>query len=233
METKKILTIDEHELEISTRADEIDIKTENKLMREIVSELKRALKANNLTALSAPAIGYNKRIFVVDFKDSEIKTFINPIISNAKGLQLSKETCSSIPGKTFIRPRNNDITIMYQRPLGQIETRQIVGLAAIVIQHELDHLDGLLLSDVGLEIDEAYDNATNEEREELIKAYIESLDIKSKELDKEIKENKELKEMSDAIDFMTSVYKGETRLEGQEEAKEKLEKELKENTKKK
>lgn len=227
---KEILTIEDHELEISKRADEIDIKTENALMREIVSALKATLKESGLTALSAPAIGYNKRIFVVDFKDSEIKTFINPIISSATGLQLSREVCSSIPGKTFIRPRNNDITIMYQRPLGQIETRRVVGLSAVVIQHELDHLDGLLLSDIGLEIDEEFDNATEEEREEVIKAYLDSLDVKTKEINKEVNADPELKQMSDAIDFMTSVYKGETKLEGQEEFKRELEKQIGDKT---
>jgi peptide deformylase len=52
---------------------------------------------------------------------------------------------------------------MYQKPAGAIETRQLVGLAAIVFQHEVDHLEGLLLSDVGLEIDSDFENATEEE----------------------------------------------------------------------
>ena len=43
--------------------------------------------------------------------------------------------------------------------------------------------------------------------------YLNSLDLRSKELNQEIQENPELKQMSDAIDFMTSVYKGETKLE--------------------
>ena len=209
---KEILNIADKEIELSERAMEVDTKTENKLLREISTALKATIEKENLTALSAPAIGYNKRIFCIKFQE-EIKTFINPVLSAAKGLQLSREHCSSIPGKEFIIPRNNDITIVYQKPLGQIETRRAVGMTAYVMQHELQHLDGILLSDIGLELDENWDNFSDEEKQEIIDMYLNSLDLRSKELNQEIQENPELKQMSDAIDFMTSVYKGETKLE--------------------
>ena len=67
----------------------------------------------------------------------------------------------------------------------------------------------MLLSDVGLEIDEQWDNASEDERAEVLKAYIESLDLKQKELEKDVQENPELKEVSDAIDFMTKAKTGE------------------------
>ena len=211
-DAKDILTIDKNELELSQRAIEIDIKTENKLMREIISALKHTIELNNIVSLSAPAIGYDKRIFCIKF-DTEIKTFINPVIIQSKGIQLSREICTSIPGKTFIRPRNNDITVIYQKPSGPSESRQLVGLSAIVFQHELDHLEGLLLNDIGLEIDDDFENASEEEREEVINYYLDSLDLKRKELEDEIQSNEELKQLSDGIKFMESVYKGETQIE--------------------
>ena len=211
-DVKPILLINENELDLSQRSDEIDIKTENNLMREIISSLKHTLEANNLVSLSAPAIGYKKRIFCIKF-DTEIKTFINPVIAKQKGLELAKEVCSSIPGKTFIRPRNNDLMVMYQKPTGPIESRQLVGLTAIVFQHEMDHLDGLLLSDIGLEIDNDFESASEEEQNEVIDYYLESIDLKRKELDNIIKNDPELKQLSDGIDFMKSVYSGETQIE--------------------
>lgn len=201
------------ELQLSERAVEIDVRTQATEMREIIKALKDTMREKGLSSLSAPAIGYNRRIFCIDFKDSEIKTFINPIIAQAKGMQLSIEKCVCIPDKEFMRPRNNDLMIIYQRPTGQIENRQIVGMSAIVFQHELDHLDGLLLSDVGIEIDEDFHNATEEEQQEVINAYLDVLDIKKKEIDTEINTNPELKQLSDGIDFMESVYKGETKIE--------------------
>lgn len=214
-DAQEIITLSDNEEtnnKLYNRASEINPSLEGNLQREITLALKRTIEKNNITALSAPAIGYDKRIFCIKF-DNEIKTFINPIIMNQKGIQLSKEICTSIPGKTFIRPRNNDITVMYQKPAGAIETRQLVGLAAIVFQHELDHLEGLLLSDIGLEIDADFDNASEEEQNEVIDFYLESLDLKRKELDKEIQSNEDLKQLQDGIRFMESVYKGETQIE--------------------
>jgi peptide deformylase len=200
------------ELKISDRAVEIDIKTENKEMRDIIKEIKDTMRKKNLKSLSAPAIGYNKRIFCIDFSDLEIKTFINPIIVEAKGISLSKETCTSIPGKFFIRPRNNDLAVVYQSPTGKVESRQIVGMAAYVFQHEMDHLDGILLSDIGLEIDDDFEKASEEDRMEVINAYLDCLDLKQKEISTEIENDPELKQISDASKFMESVYKGETEL---------------------
>lgn len=210
-EIKDIITIENENKRaiLEQHCVEIDTVKEAPLMRQIISELKKTMKRNNLFSLSAPAIGYDKRIFCVDFKDSEIKTFINPILTQVKGLSLSKESCTSIPGKQFIRPRNTDLTIIYQRPLGQIETRQVTGMAAFVIQHEIDHLDGLLLSDIGLEVDSDFDNATEEEREEIINMYLDSLDLKQKNLQKIIEDDPEAKEISDGIRFMEGVAKGE------------------------
>lgn len=211
-EAKEILKLeDENNEKLLGRSDEINTTIHGNLQREITNALKKTIEKEGITALSANAIGYDKRIFCIKF-DEEIKTFINPVIVSAKGLQLSREKCTSLPGREFIVPRNTDISVMYQRPMGKVESRQIVGLAAFIFQHELQHLDGVLLSDFALEIDEDWDKATDEEREEVIKYYLDSLDIKAKELDQEIQEDPDLKRVSDAIDFMTSVYKGETKL---------------------
>lgn len=197
---------------LSVRADELDVRKDNKEVRDITVELKKSVREHNLTSLSANQIGFDKRIFVINF-NGDIRTFINPVITQVKGFELSRETCSSIPDKTFIRPRHNDIMVMYQTPLGKIESKQFMGAAAKVFQHEMDHLDGLLLSDIGLEIDEMFDNATEEERMEVINVYLDSLDIKQKEIDKEIQEDEDLKKISDGIEFMTKVQKGEVQIE--------------------
>lgn len=201
------------EITLSERSDEINARIENKEMRNIIAELKRTMRKLNLTSLSAPAIGYKKRIFCINFSDTEIQTFINPILTKATGISLSKETCTSLPGRTFIRPRSNDITVMYMTPLGKIESRQMVGMAAFVFQHELDHLDGLLLSDVGLEIDEDFENASDEEKQEIIEMYLDSIDLKSKTMKEVVENDEKAKQLSDAVDFINSVQSGETKLE--------------------
>lgn len=197
---------------LSGRADELDVRKDNKEVRDITVALKNAVREHNLLSLSAPQIGFDKRIFVINF-NGDIRTFINPMITNVKGFELSREKCSSIPDKTFIRPRHNDIQVMYQTPLGKIESKQFMGAAAKVFQHCIDHLDGLLLSDIGLEIDEMFDNATEEERMEVINMYLDSLDIKQKEVETDIQADKELKQIADGIEFMEKVKKGEVQIE--------------------
>ena len=147
---KEILTIENNEIQLSERSMEIDTKNQAIEMREIISAVKNTIRKNNLSYLSAPSIGYQRRIFAINFNDLEIKTFINPIIATAKGLHLSKEISNVIPNKTYIRPRNTEITVMYQRPTGQPESRKLVGLAADVFQQCMDDIDGILLSDIGL-----------------------------------------------------------------------------------
>lgn len=210
---KELLTVDKDEKQLSERSMEIDTKNQAIEMREIVSAVKATIRKNNLSYLSAPSIGYQRRIFAINFNDLEIKTFINPVIANAKGLHLSKEISNVIPDKTFIRPRNTEVTVMYQRPTGQPETRKLVGLAADVFQQGMDDIDGILLSDIGLEIDDDWDTLSDEDKQEIINAYLDSLDLRQKELQQEIQDNTELKQIADAIDFMSSVYKGETQIE--------------------
>jgi len=197
---------------LSVRADEVDVRKENSLIREIVVELKKTIRENNLTSLSSTQLGYDKRVFVINF-NGELRAFVNPVITEVKGFELSRETCPSIPDKTFIRPRHNDIRVMYQTPLGKIESKQFLGLAAKIFQHEIDHLDGLLLSDIGLEIDDDFDNASDEDKMKVIQMYLDSLDIRQKEMNKEIDNDKELKQLSDGIKFMEKVKKGEVQIE--------------------
>ena len=194
---------------LSDRSDEIDVKKKGGTIREIILALKEIIADKNLVALAAPQIGYFYRIFVINF-NGDLKTFINPIITNATGLDLSRETCESIPGKTFMRPRSSKIKIVYMNPLGRVIQSELMGRAAHVFQEQIDHLDGLLLSDVGLEIDEDFDKATEAEKDEVIDAYLKSLDLKRKDLTEEAKKDKETAQLADAIDFMESVQKGET-----------------------
>ena len=210
-EIKEIITTEklEDEIKLGERSVEIDTKIQAADIRQITKDIKAVMRAKGIKSLSAPAIGYQRRIFCLDYSDLEIKTYINPIIAQAKGLELSIETCTSIPGKRFMRPRNNDIMVVYQTPTGKIENRQLLGLAAIVFQHEMDHLDGLLLSDVGIEVPEDYEKWSDEDKEEFAKDYLDSLDLLNKTIQEEIDKDEELKKIRDAEKFMTSVYKGE------------------------
>lgn len=201
---------------LSDWSTEIDPQKEGKLAQEIILSLKSTMKENNIQSLSAPQIGYNRRIICLRFGDNDYRTFINPIIENNSNITMSRETCSSIPGKTFIIPRFTKIKFYFTTPLGKIESGTLAGRAAFVFQHAIEHLNGSLVEDIGLEIDELFDNATDEERAEVIQMYAESLDIRFKKLQEEISTDEDLKQLDDAIKFISSVNDGSTILEHKE-----------------
>lgn len=213
--TKEVVNLEE--LNKLGRAQEIDHEKSGKLLREITSNIKRTMRKTGLISLSAPGIGYNKRIFCIDFSDKEIKSFINPVVTNATGLQLVRESCSSIPGKEYLVPRNSTIDVIYETPTGQIKTKRLKDVVAFVFQHEIDHLNGVTLEDIGLEVDSDFDEATAEEREEIIDMYLDSLDLRQKYLEETINSDEELKLVSDRLRFVEALARGDIEFEKQEE----------------
>jgi len=94
--------------------------------------------------LAAPQIGVNKRIAIMT-NGAESLCLANPRIIETKGLLVHKgEACLSIPGKAFNTYRFREIRVVDDlHPGGIVAT----GLAAIILQHEIDHLDGVLIMD--------------------------------------------------------------------------------------
>lgn len=213
--TKEVVNLEE--LNKLGRAQEIDHEKSGKLLREITSNIKRTMRKTGLISLSAPGIGYNKRIFCIDFSDKEIKSFINPVVTNATGLQLVRESCSSIPGKEYLVPRNSTIDVIYETPTGQIKTNRLKDVVAFVFQHEIDHLNGVTLEDIGLEVDSDFDEATAEEREEIIDMYLDSLDLRQRYLEETINSDEELKLVSERLRFVEALARGDIEFEKQEE----------------
>jgi peptide deformylase len=198
---------------LKKRTMETNWKEKNKEIREAIVDVKDTMRNLNINALSAPQIGYDLRFFCLKFGKNDLRTFINPVISNVKGLQLSEEICSSIPNKKFLRVRNNDINVVYLNPMGNIESKQLVGLAAIKFQHQLEHLEGISNNELGLEIDEDYDNASEEEKSKIVEMYLESLDLKTKSLNTSIENDEDAKSLKQAIDFSKGVMSGEIEIE--------------------
>ena len=217
MEDKHVKDILTDVEKLSDWCVEIDARKDGKLLQEIILSLQATMRHNNLTSLTAPQIGYNRRVFCIKFGDTDYRTFVNPMIENNTAFQFSRERCSSIPGKDFIIPRFGNVKVFFTTPLGKVESCRLAGMSAFVLQHCVDHLNGMLLSDIGLEVDELFDKATDEDRAEILKMYADSLDIRQKQLEEEMLNNPELKQVNDAVKFINSVKSGETKLESSEE----------------
>ena len=215
---KRILNAIKDYDKFDDRCDEINPKKQNAEMRETILAIKEVMEAKKLSALAAPQIGYRNRIVCLKFGDKQPITYVNPFITKVNGFTLSKESDISIPNKAFIVPRNVEVEVQYCTPLGQWMTQKMTGMTAFVMQRMINMLDGLLISDIGLEIDEEWDKATDEERAEVIKAYCESLDITMKDVQKDIEDSDgTLKKVYSAIKFTEGVNSGKVKLETVEE----------------
>ena len=117
---------------------------------KIINKIKEVMEANpTLLALAAPQIGINKRIFCLRFSD-QIKTFINPIITKKKGMNIVIETCSSMPGKEIVIGRPEEITVVYYNDEFKYEDNKLMGVGASLFDQQAQILDGVLPSELGL-----------------------------------------------------------------------------------
>jgi peptide deformylase len=207
-----VLAIIKDTKKLNTRCDEVNLKDPTSLADtiSIIKDLKDTLRANiDLPALSAPQLGFKSRIFCIKFANGDIRAFINPmIVSVPKKLHLSREVCPSLFDAEYIVPRVDDIEVIYQTPHVESESNKFMGAPAEVFQQMMDLIDGIVLSDIGLEILPGFDQASDEDKEKIIKMYLNSLETRKDILNKEIKANPELKKIDDTIKFVTDVASG-------------------------
>lgn len=177
----------------------------------IITGLRSKLAANkDLIALSAPQIGESKRIIAIKFRDNNIKVFINPIILKTENFHLVREKDVTYKDVEFISPRPNKILIRYQDETAKPEENILEGPVAEVFDRMNNYLDGVPLSDYGLEVSEDYDNASDDEKDEIISMYLDSLRHRGELLQKSINDDPDAKQLEDALRFIESVEKGET-----------------------
>lgn len=208
-----VLAISQDIEKLSARAEEVGFDRDHTMITTIIKELKETIRANkDLVALSAPQIGYPHRIFCINF-NNDIRAFINPVITETEGFSLVREKSPSIPNKEFIVPRNEVVYATYQKTNGQPESNKFIGVVAETFQHQVDLLDGVLISDFGLEVIPEFDSATDEEQQAVVLEYLNHLKEQSEKLNQEIENDSDLKKISDGAKFFTALVKGEVSLE--------------------
>lgn len=139
---------------------------ENTPLENLISDMYDTMYAASGVGLAGPQIGIGKRIFIVDgspFAESEDgeqvddellalkgfkKVFINPIIEEESGdLWPFTEGCLSIPGIREDVERKSNIKISYFNENWQFREESYQGISARIIQHEYDHIEGILFTD--------------------------------------------------------------------------------------
>ena len=101
--------------------------------------------------LAAPQIGISQRLIVIDIEEIDAEfpplALVNPTITESTGEELGEEGCLSLPDFRAIVRRFTEISINAQNIDGQAVHFSAQGLMARVLQHEIDHLDGILITD--------------------------------------------------------------------------------------
>lgn len=115
-------------------------------IRTLCASMSNIMIKNNGIGLAANQIGILKRIILVLNKES-ILTMINPeIIDFSEKTCSLKEGCLSIPDTYISIDRPEKITVKYRDTKGKPHLETYDGLISRVIQHEIDHLDGILMT---------------------------------------------------------------------------------------
>ncbi len=140
---------------LKREAEEID--QDYPFLAEIIENMWETMYNAEGVGLAAPQVGKSIRIFMIDctpFEEDEPqlkgfkKLFINPIIVEEEGTERTfNEGCLSIPGIREDVNRQPKITIEYYNDKWELKEETYEGLAARVIQHEYDHIEGILFTD--------------------------------------------------------------------------------------
>ena len=119
-------------------------KREIALINDMVDTMFEA----NGVGLAAPQVGILKRIFVVDIDDENgTMVFINPEILETSGTQCGEEGCLSVPNQRAQVERAQVIRVLYHTLEGDVMETTFEGFPARIVQHEVDHLNGILFVD--------------------------------------------------------------------------------------
>jgi len=127
----------------------------------LIDEMLRIMKRANGIGLAAPQVGILQRIIVIAPEGMRPTALINPRVIKAEGQAVGEEGCLSIPGLygDVIRPSSVEVEALDRK--GRRITFELKGLKARVVQHEIDHLDGILFID---KVDPATLHWTNPEK---------------------------------------------------------------------
>lgn len=144
---------------LHTIAEEITTdEIENGFVDKLVKDMKEALKKYSVdgftaVAIAAPQIGVSKRLFLIEDQSTDRESLPNLVAINPKITKVSKKThivgegCLSIPDFYGEVKRHTNVTMRALDQHGKKFERGAGGLLAQIIQHEHDHLDGILFID--------------------------------------------------------------------------------------
>ncbi len=142
------------------KAEAEDIDQSHPGLDELVQNMWETMYEADGVGLAAPQVGISLRLFVCDgspFAEGEKgdpgckgfkRVMINPVLfDESKGISEMEEGCLSIPGIRERVERPDSLSVEYYNEKWELVEEKLTGLAARIVQHEYDHLDGIMITD--------------------------------------------------------------------------------------
>lgn len=126
-----------------------DVRDLGQPIVDLAAAMARTMHLAPGIGLAAPQVGQPLRLITVDLSvgenPEELLVVVNPRILEAEGLEEGEEGCLSVPGYSLAIPRSIRLLLVGTRLDGSELRAEFAGLKARVLQHEIDHLDGLTI----------------------------------------------------------------------------------------
>ncbi len=118
-------------------------------LKRLVDDLLDTLSAEGGIGLSAPQVDDGRRVVVLDLSEdgSDRQVFVNPDVVSKTALGIVEESCLSVPGVVGNVVRATEVRVRAQDASGAPVERDLSGMEAVCLLHEIDHLDGILFVD--------------------------------------------------------------------------------------
>ena len=142
MTVKPILTLGDPRLRLKGEP----VESFGKYLHELIDDLTHTMRDAPGVGLAAPQIGEPLQVCVIEI-EGRLYELVNPVITRASGEENDLEGCLSVPGYVAYVPRKEKVWVEAQDRDGRRIRTHGAGLLARAMQHELDHLKGILYID--------------------------------------------------------------------------------------
>lgn len=151
---------------IRTQGDQV-LRMHCKPVKEITDSVRLLIKdmfdtmyETNGVGLAAPQVGIVRRVVVIDDTNGNVLTLINPVVEPiGNEWQMSTEGCLSLPGYSGKVKRPKKVRVTFLDEEGNTQVIEAEDMLAVIVSHEVDHLDGILYKD---KAEEYFENSSQE-----------------------------------------------------------------------
>jgi peptide deformylase len=141
----EIITVDSPKAAVLRRRAQ-PVRVVTREVQTLIDRMFQTLREAHGLGLAAPQVGVSRRLFVAQVEDRQI-ALVDPEILEREGEEVATEACLSIPGLLGDVPRAARVTVRGRNRRNRFVTIGASGLLARVLQHEIDHLDGVLFTE--------------------------------------------------------------------------------------